>query len=290
MNKKLEPFTIDPNTKIGSVTLGVDNLEKMVQFYQRIIGLIILNQTKMTVELGIDQKPLVILEERNNGKQFPRSAGLYHMAILLPSRQHLGHWLNHLIENQYPLAGAGDHIVSEALYLSDPEGNGIEIYRDRPREEWEETENGIRMDTLPVDLESLRSNPDKDFQGLPSGTTMGHIHLKVNDVNNTVNFYRDVLGFDLMATLPAAAFLSAGGYHHHVGANMWNSRGAPPPPPGSLGLVSYQIVLPTEEALNQLISRLKEMQYPIEQSGADSFLKDPAGNGILLQIRTSLPN
>jgi catechol 2,3-dioxygenase len=114
---------------------------------------------------------------------------------------------------------------------------------------------------------------------------MGHIHLKVNDVNSTVNFYRDVLGFDLMATLPAAAFLSAGGYHHHVGVNMWNSRGAAPQPPGSLGLISYQIILPTEKALNQLLSRLDALQYPIEQNGTDPFLRDPAGNRISLKIK-----
>jgi catechol 2,3-dioxygenase len=288
MNNKLESFIIDPQTTIGAVTLAVANLDKMLQFYQQVIGLAILNRSETSAELGIENTPLVILEERPEGKPFPRSTGLYHMAILLPSRPDLGHWLNHLIENRYPLSGAGDHIVSEALYLSDPEGNGIEIYRDRPREQWEETENGIRMDTLPVDLESLQSDaPNKDFNGLPSGTTMGHIHLKVNDVNSAVNFYRDVMGFNLMATLPAAAFLSAGGYHHHVGANMWNSRGAAPPPPGSLGLISYQILFAGEEARNNVLKRLDAMNYPVEQLNANPFMRDPAGNGICLQIKNN---
>lgn len=281
-----QSFTIDPQTTVGAITLGVAQLDKMVQFYQQVIGLAILNHEATSAELGIDKTPLVILQERPGGKQFPRSTGLYHMAILLPSRPDLGHWLNHLIEKQYPLSGAGDHIVSEALYLSDPEGNGIEIYRDRPREQWEETENGIRMDTLPVDLESLRSDaPNNDFNGLPAGTTMGHIHLKVNDVNRAVNFYRDVMGFNLMATLPAAAFLSAGGYHHHIGANMWNSRGAAPPPPGSFGLISYQILLPNEEARNSVLKRLDAMNYSVEQSNTVPFVRDPAGNGISLQIK-----
>lgn len=285
-DKPSNAFGIDPNTTVGAVTLAVGDLMEMVQFYQRVIGLDVINRSEVSAELGIDKKPLVILEKKSGGKQFPRCTGLYHMAILLPTRKDLGHWLTHLVSSQYSLDGAGDHLVSEALYLSDPEGNGIELYCDRPREKWEYTENGPRMDTLPVDLESLQADaPDDEFGGLPSGTVMGHVHLKVNNVANAVEFYRDTLGFDLMATLPGAAFLSAGGYHHHVGVNMWNSRGADPPPADSLGLMAYRITFPNEEFRRTLLTRLNDLGYAIEKVGTDALLRDPAGNGILLQTR-----
>jgi catechol 2,3-dioxygenase len=285
-DKPSNAFRIDPNTTVGAVTLGVGDLAKMVQFYNQVVGLNVINRSEASAELGIGKKPLVILEKKSGGKEFPRSTGLYHMAILLPSRKDLGHWLTHLISSQYPLNGAGDHIVSEALYLSDPEGNGIEMYRDRPRDKWEYTENGPRMDTLPVDLESLRAGASHEkFEGLPAGTVMGHVHLKVNNVASAVEFYRDTLGFDLMATLPGAAFLSAGGYHHHIGVNMWNSRGSDPPPAGSLGLAVCRIVLSNEEFRRALLTRLDDMNYPVERVGTDALLRDPAGNGILLQSR-----
>lgn len=280
------PSRIDPGTTVGMVTLAVAELDAMAHFYQSIIGLTIMNRTETSVELGIGKTPLVILEARPNGKQYPRSTGLYHMAILLPTRKDLGHWLKHLVASQYPLNGAGDHLVSEALYLSDPEGNGIEMYHDRSRELWKHNENGLEMATLPVDLESLKSEaPDAEFTCLPAQTTIGHLHLRVDDIHKATNFYRDVLGFDLMAALPGAAFLSAGGYHHHIGANIWNSRGADPPPPGSLGLVSYRIGLPNEEARNQLLIRLDKLNYPIEPVGVNQLLRDPSGNRIFLTTK-----
>lgn len=285
-DKPSNAFGIDPGTTVGAVTLAVGDLIEMVQFYQRVIGLDVINRSEVSAELGIDKKPLVILEKKSGGKQFPRSTGLYHLAILLPTRKDLGHWLTHLVSTQYPLDGAGDHLVSEALYLSDPEGNGIELYCDRPREKWEYTENGPRMDTLPVDLESLQADaPDDEFGGLPSGTVMGHVHLKVNNVASAVEFYRDTLGFDLMATLPGAAFLSAGGYHHHIGVNMWNSRGADPPPADSLGLMAYRIVFSNVEFRRTLLTRLNDLGYPIEKVGTDALLRDPAGNRILFQTK-----
>jgi catechol 2,3-dioxygenase len=207
------------------------------------------------------------------------------MAILLPTRRDLGHWLAHLVASQYPLDGAGDHLVSEALYLSDPEGNGIEMYHDRPRETWDYNENGIKMDTLPVDLESLQAEaPGSEFKGLPEGTTMGHVHLKVDDIHKSTQFYRDVLGFNLMAAWPGAAFLGVGGYHHHIGANMWTSRGAAPTPPESLGLIAFRILLPTEKVRSELMTRLNASDYPLERVGSDPLVGDPAGNGILFQV------
>ncbi|MCB9077312.1 MAG: VOC family protein [Anaerolineaceae bacterium] len=279
---------LDPATTVGTVTLGVADLEKMTQFYHQLIGLTILDRTDQTAALGIDAVPLVKLESRPTGKRYPRATGLFHLAILLPTRQDLGHWLSHLAANRYPLSGAGDHLVSEALYLSDPEGNGIEMYRDRPRDTWEYSPDGtVKMDTLAVDLPALVADaPDTAFTGLPAGTRMGHVHLQVNDVNQAVNFYRDILGFDLIATWSGAGFVSAGRYHHHLGLNIWNSRGAAPPPPGSLGLLHYQIVLPTELMRDTLLAHLEALAYPMEQTDADPLVRDPAGNGIELVVRS----
>lgn len=279
-------FAIDPRTTIGSVTLPARDIGKVAQFYEDVIGLTVLKRSERTVELGCHDTPLVILESRPHGKQSPRSTGLFHLAILLPTRKDLGHWLRHLSDAQYPMDGAGDHLVSEALYLSDPEGNGIEIYCDRPRESWQYVGNQIKMDTLPVDLEALQAEAPADrFVGLTPETTIGHIHLRVDDVAKAIEFYRDVLGFNLMATWRGAAFLSAGGYHHHIGVNMWHSRGAPPPPPDSLGLVAYRIMLPTDEALRELLERLDTIGYPVNESDTEPFVRDPAGNGIVLQVK-----
>ncbi|MCB0211764.1 MAG: VOC family protein [Anaerolineae bacterium] len=280
------PLSIDPATRIGGVTLGVADLGQMVSFYEKLIGLKILKRTATAATLGIDNVPLVSLELRPNGQRYPRATGLFHMALLLPSREDLGQWLKHLVTHNYRLDGAGEHLVSEALYLSDPEGNGIEMYRDRPRETWEyEADGRVKMATLAVDLRALIADgSDAPFTGLPGGTTMGHIHLQVNDVNKAVQFYRDDLGMDLMALMPSAGFLSAGGYHHHIGANTWNSRGSTPPPAGSLGLIKYNLILPSAEAHDQVITRLENLDYPLEESETGSLIQDPAGNRVGLII------
>lgn len=285
VGREPEPFRIDPATTIGPVTLGVLDPDRMGQFYRQIIGLTLSDQTTQRVDLGIDETILLRLEARPNGRQYPRRAGLFHLAIRLPSRSNLGHWLNHLATTRYPLDGAGDHLVSEALYLTDPEGNGIELYWDRPRHTWQQDEHGIKMATLAVDLASLQAeSPVGTFAGLPVGTTIGHIHLKVDDVEQGVAFYRDVLGFDLTASLPSAGFLSAGGYHHHIGLNMWQSRGASPLPAGALGLVNYMVVLPAEEAKSAILNNLTRLGYPFEKSGPDLMVRDPAGNGIVFAV------
>jgi catechol 2,3-dioxygenase len=270
---------------IGTVSLGVRDLEKMTRFYQKVIGLNIVNQTSETSELGLDDITLVILQNQPGGKVYPRSPGLYHMAFLLSSRRDLGIWLNHLLANRYPLQGAGDHLVSEALYLADPEGNGIEMYADRPRDTWKYDNGEIRMDTLPLDLEALQSDaPETDFESLPSGTRMGHIHLRVDNVHKALQFYRDILGFDLMAKMPGAAFLSTGGYHHHIGVNMWQSKGASAPPSDSIGLQYFKILFPSQEVCRNILSRLEAINYPLEEMGSDTSLRDTAGNGMILSF------
>lgn len=281
-----QTFRLDPATTMGQVTLGVADLELMARYYQQVIGLTPLERTSQTVELGSGETPLVRLEARPNGSRYPRATGLFHLALLLPTRQDLGFWLKHFVTTQNRMIdGAGDHLVSEALYLSDPEGNGIEIYRDRPRGAWEYNGNEIKMATLAVDLPSLVADaPDVPFTGMPAGTTMGHVHLQVDDASKSIEFYRDVLGFDLMATWSGAGFLSAGGYHHHLGLNTWNSRGATPPPPGSLGLLSYTIALPSQETREALLTHLAALNYPVEQLADNPLVRDPAGNRIVFTV------
>ena len=283
--EKPMPFTMDPATTIGHLNLAVKNLEEQRDFYLKVIGLTELDCKSKYVDLGIPGKLILRLKHCPDGIQYPQAPGLFHMAIRLPGPEALGQWLKHLRESRYPLGGAGDHLVSEALYLTDPEGNGIEIYYDRPKDQWEYNENGIKMDTLAVDLESLlKKADDRPFTGLPPGSSLGHIHLRVEDVNKAVEFYRDVLGFQVMALWPGAGFLSAGGYHHHIGVNMWNSRGAQPAPADSLGLVSYTILLAKQEARNDLLDHLNRQKQEIEKSGEDWVLKDPSQNEIMLKV------
>jgi len=271
--------------RVSSVRLAAIDLDSMVRFYADIIGLRELERSPGAAHLGVDTSPIVTLEAGARKRPPPHATGLFHLAILLPSHTLLGQWLDHLMKSRYPLQGAGDHLVSEALYLSDPEGNGIEMYCDRPRDRWEYDQRGLRMDTLPVDLNALLDDASPEpFRGLPAGTTLGHIHLKVDDVSNAISFYRDLLGFDLMTTSPGAGFLSAGGYHHHIGVNAWQSRGAQPTPIGSTGLVSFRIHLPSETARSAVLEQLASKDYPAETSGAVNLVRDPTGNRVELSL------
>ncbi len=277
---------IDPKTEIGSVRLAVKDLSGMRNFYREIIGLRIFNQDQDSVTLGVGDLPLVELISNPEGISHPNSTGLFHIAILLPNRQELGRWLKHLISTGYPLDGVGDHLVSEALYLSDPEGNGIEIYRDRPKETWQYIDGQIQMDTKSVDLESLLGEASPEmFSGLPDGTKIGHIHLQVNSVAKTAAFYQDVLGFDLIAKLPGAGFLSAGGYHHHIGMNTWRSMGGGIAPADSLGLVDYQIVLPSSLSQESIVNKLSSHQIEFSQQNGTLRVQDPAGIWIEFVLR-----
>jgi len=278
-------FRIDPLARVSSVTLATMDLEAMVRFYVDIVGLRVLEGSPGITYLGVDTSPVVTLVAGSTRKPPSRATGLFHLAILLPSHRLLGQWLEHLMQSRHPLEGAGDHLVSEALYLSDPEGNGIEVYCDRPRDTWEYDQHGLRMVTHPVDLDGLlRDASAGPFRGLPEGSRLGHIHLKVDDVSNAISFYRDLLGFDLMTTFPGASFLSAGGYHHHIGVNAWQSRGAPPAPSGSTGLHSFGILLPSDTARRAVVAQLASADYPVEISGASYVVQDPAGSRVELSL------
>src|SRR5436190_16845175 len=239
---------ISPSTRLGPVHLTVSNLGRSIAYYEGAVGLGRIQRDHGEVSLGVAGRELLVLVEEPGARPSAGHTGLYHVALLLPERLDLARWLDHAVRDRVPLVGLSDHFVSEALYLSDPDGHGLEIYWDRPREVWE-GQVATRMTTLPLDVDSLLGelgDPSAaPFDGLPDGTVMGHVHLKVASVPETVAFYRDALGFGLMAQLGRqAAFLGAGGYHHHVGANTWESAGAPAPPPGSAALRQSTVVLP----------------------------------------------
>jgi catechol 2,3-dioxygenase len=228
---------------LGQVGLAVADLERSIGFYTDALGLDLLQSGTDEALLGSGERPLLRLEARPNGGRDPAEAGLFHVALLLPDRPALGRLLRHLNARGISLDGASDHGVSEALYLADPEGNGIELYRDRPREAW--YVNGrFNLTTQPLDLRDLASSAGSAaFAGMPEGTVVGHVHLETHDLAAATGFYRGELGFSVMAEVPGAFFLSKGGYHHHVAVNVWRRRSRPRAASGDrLGLTYYEIV------------------------------------------------
>jgi catechol 2,3-dioxygenase len=213
--------------RMGAVQLTVADLGRSLGYYEHGIGLRVQSRENGTATLGAGAEPLLVLTERSGARPADGFSGLFHFALLLPTRAALADWLVHAGANRVQLTGLSDHAVSEALYLRDPDHHGIELYADRPREQWE-GRVGELMTSIPLDTaDLLRDAGDDAFTGLPAGTTMGHVHLSVADVEESVEFYRG-LGFDVMAQLGGeAAFLATGGYHHHIGVNTWQSRGAP---------------------------------------------------------------
>jgi catechol 2,3-dioxygenase len=277
-------MALPAETRMGPVELTVSDLERSLDYYRDAIGLGVREQGAGRASLGGDSD-LLVLEEVPGARPAPRNTGLFHFALLVPERRDLATWLAHAIREEVPLTGVSDHFVSEALYLRDPDEHGIEIYADRPRELWEG--QVARMTTEPLDLENLLgelADPETEpFEGLPGGTVMGHVHLQVAEIPETLRFYRDLLGFDLMASYGSqAAFLSAGGYHHHLGANTWNSAGAAPPPEGSAALRRATIVLPDSETRDEVVRRVAEAGQEPEDTPEGPVVRDPSGNRLLL--------
>ena len=278
---------IDPKTVIGAVHLTVRDLDRVAAFYVESLGFTLLRREPLVAFLGAGDHELLALWASPEATRPRHTTGLYHFAILVPSRAELGRSLRRLRRSRTHLGGASDHGVSEALYLSDPEGNGIEIYRDRPRAEWPRSGGEIAMTSDPIDLESLAAEPGAgpDDRPLPSGTAIGHVHLRVADVDQVESFYADVLGFDRVVRYgDSASFLSAGGYHHHVGLNTWESRGAPPPPRGAAGLRHFVLRLSDEAAREAVLDRVRRAGYEVEQAGDQILLSDPSAHRIALEI------
>lgn len=273
-----------PSTAIGAVHLVVRRLDEALAFYRDLLGFTELARQGTTVTLGAGGRSRIVLEGQPDATEPGVATGLYHLAILLPSRADLARALRHLAQRRVPLHGASDHAVSEALYLADPEGNGIEIYRDRPAAEWRRDDGTIHMTTTGLDLDGLLAEPGaRDAWHLPEATRIGHVHLKVNDVPAAERFYVDVLGFDLTARYGhRASFVSAGGYHHHIGFNSWESAGAAPPPRGAAGLGAVEIVVPHRDALEAVLARLRQHGLTAETGDGAHRVTDPSGNEVRL--------
>lgn len=277
---------IDPATRLGAVRLAVADLDGTRAFYQRAIGLRELERRGEAVVLGpAPEAPLVELVHRPDAPPRPRrSTGLFHLAILVPDRAELARSLHRVVNAGATFSGASDHLVSEALYLNDPEGNGIEIYRDRPRGEWEYDRHGLRMDTLPLDLEGVLSELPAGAadEGMPAGTTIGHVHLQVRDIPEAEAFYSGLLGFNVTVRgYPGALFASAGGYHHHLGLNTWGTAGAPSAP-RARGLRRFTVIVPGAGELARVAGRLEAGGVPVEPDDEGLLLADPSGNRVLL--------
>ncbi|MBL8046321.1 MAG: VOC family protein [Anaerolineales bacterium] len=276
--------SLPANLTLGPVHLNVTNLPRSVEFYQQALGFRVHRQENNTAYLGAGRTDLLTLTERPTAKRAPRTTGLYHFAILTPSRFELAQSLHRLAETRTPVQGFSDHLVSEAIYLGDPDGHGIEIYRDRPRTDWVDAAGNFRMGSEPLDIDGILAELGEEppaWSGLHANTVLGHMHLHVRHVPEAVRFYRDVLGFDVMAEWNGAAFVSAGGYHHHLGLNTWGTLNAPPPPPESISLRSFIITLPTTADLAQVHSRVLAAGLSVEPQTNGWLVRDPSQNQLI---------
>jgi catechol 2,3-dioxygenase len=275
-------------TTVGAVHLIVADLERSLAYYGSAVGLAAVERGDGWARIGVGERVLLVLEEQPGARSRTGSTGLYHFALLVPQRVDLARWLAHAARDRVPLAGVADHFVSEALYLTDPDGHGIEIYWDRPREVWE-GQVAERMTTEPLNVNDLLGELDdpagEPFDALAAGTVMGHVHLKVARIPETVAFYRDVLGLGLMAQLGrSAAFFGAGGYHHHIGANTWESAGASAPPADAARLRHFTIVLPDAAARDAARARIEAAGGVTRDTELGPMCDDPSGNALVLAV------
>ncbi len=275
-----------PPPRIGRVALTVADIDRSIRFYEDVIGLSLLEQENGTARLGVGEETLLRLQHQPGAHPVQRATGLYHFAILVPSRHDLARALYRLLQEDGPASGYSDHGVSEALYLSDPDGHGIEIYRDRPRDEWPVTNGQLAMVSIPLDLRGvlneLAGGPPPSHH-MAAGTFVGHIHLQVAQIPATEQFYTGLLGLDLVQRYgPSATFMSANGYHHHVGANTWAGVNLSPAPADAARLLWYEIRLPDAAAEETIATRLSTAAYPFDRDAEGLWVTDPSGIRVLL--------
>ncbi|SIQ68236.1 VOC family protein [Halanaerobium kushneri] len=284
----MKEFHKQKNKYVKQIVLKVRDLNKSLDFYQKILGFDVLEKTANKVLLTADgSTPIITLTSYANIiKKLPKRKGLYHFAILLPERFQLGLFIKNLRENNYEITGGTDHGVSEAIYLKDPDDNGIEVYSDLDSSEWNRKNGQIEMITDPLDYEDILDEAgDRVWDGIPKKAKIGHIHLHVGNLEKAEEFYVQGLGFNLIQKMGRSAlFLSTGGYHHHIGLNTWNGVGADPQPENAAGMSYYIIKFPDQKTINESIENLKKLGYKIIEKENDIFTEDPAGNFIKLVI------
>ncbi|HSD81338.1 MAG TPA: VOC family protein [Solirubrobacteraceae bacterium] len=274
--------------RLGPVHLTVSDLDRSLAFYRDVVGLPARERRGATAALGAGDADVLVLVGEPGARRAGRAAGLYHVALLHPSRTELARAALRLAAARAPIQGASDHLVSEAIYLADPDGNGLELYADRPRDAWPAGGPGERvgMATEPLDIHGLLALAEGEAPRVAADPALrvGHVHLHVGDVGAAVRFYRDVLGLELMTTYPAAAFLAAGGYHHHVAVNEWRGHGVPPQPAGAVGLRHWTILLPQRSDLDAVQARLAAAGIDADARPDGVLVRDPAGNAALLGV------
>lgn len=269
------------------IELNSVNPANLAAYYETKIGLTLINkdEASKTYQLGTPDGIVLITIYPTDQEKTQRTAGLYHLALLLPTRADLGAMLRHMVEGQIGLEGASDHGYSEALYLTDPEGNGIEIYADKAESEWDKHDNGlIGGIVIAMDAESVLAAQTAPFNGVPNGTTMGHIHIHVGDIDKALSFYHEIMGLGLKFIMnEQALFMATRGYHHHLGANLWNGRNIPAPQDGTQGLRN-SIWTASSADFATIETKLTESNYAFTKEGESLYFKDPAGTGIILTV------
>ncbi len=284
-------YRLPESTHLGRVRLQVADIERSLLFYSKVLGMCVIDGTADSVSLGAQDKTheIIHLRQLKTARPVPKRGllGLYHFAILLPDRASLGRFIAHLADIGVH-AGMSDHFVSEAVYLTDPDGLGIEVYADRPRDAWRYDERQLYMTTNHLDVDDLISAAGREkWKGMPAGTVLGHVHLYVDDIDKAAAFYHDALGFDKVVwSYPGALFLSAGGYHHHLGTNTW-AKGAPPASDSDARLLEWEVVVPTRKDAEEAATHVRDASYEVKQEDGEWVITDPWGTCLRLVPESS---
>jgi catechol 2,3-dioxygenase len=269
--------------RLGPVHLTVTDLDRSARFYEQSIGLRPQGRRNGAAALGAGGEDLLVLVEEPEARPAGRHAGLYHFALLHPSRAELARAMQRLLATRTPISGASDHNISEAIYLPDPDGNGIELAADRPRERWGDLSDPTRIGgPTPLDLQDLLDSVagEEPRPEVSPETVVGHVHLHVGDIDRALGFWRDGVGFEVMTRFPSAAFIAAGGYHHHLGLNTWRGEGVPPQPDGVVGLRHWTIELPGEAEVAAVRERVEATGAEVEERPGGFLARDPYRNTV----------
>ena len=277
--------TLPVTLRLGPVHLTVTDLDRSVPFYERSIGLRLHGREDSVATMGAGGEDLLVLHEEPAARPAGRHAGLYHYALLHPSREELARAARRLLATRTPISGASDHSISEAIYLPDPDGNGIELAADRGRERWGDLSDPTAIQPRPLDMDGLLGMVDGEDpqRQADQDLRIGHVHLHVGDVDEGLRFYRDVLGFEPMTVFPSAAFVSAGGYHHHLAFNTWRGEGIPPAPPDAVGLCLWTVVLGEPSEVAEVLGRVESAGIGHEDRDGGFVVRDPWNNAVAFQ-------